>query len=54
LTRALRGLLYEVEPGDPTVLAAAAFLLLASSLVAALLPIWRAEKLDAAEVLRGF
>ena len=52
LSRALRGLLFGVAPGDPVVLALAALLLLGTAGVAAWLPARRAGRVDAAVSLR--
>ena len=50
---ALRTLLYQVAPTDPTVLAAVALALVAVAAVACWLPARRAGRLDPVEVLRG-
>lgn len=52
-TRALRGLLHGVAPGDPLTFAAATALLLALGLLACLLPARRAAATDPASVLRA-
>jgi len=52
-TRLLRGLLYEVAPLDPIVLAAVCLLLLAVSLLASYLPARRATKVDPVIALRS-
>jgi predicted permease len=52
-TRALRGLLFGVQPGDPTTLAATAFLLAAVAIGAAYLPARRAASIDPIEALRA-
>lgn len=53
LGRALAGLLYGVEPGDPWTLAAVAVLLTAIALAACHAPLRRMRKVDPAQVLRG-
>ncbi|MBI5281194.1 MAG: ABC transporter permease [Candidatus Solibacter usitatus] len=50
--RALRGLLFHVSPHDPAPLAAAAAVLLCCAFLAALLPAFRAARLDPASTLR--
>ncbi len=52
LTRAMRGLLYDVNPLDPTVFAAVSSLLAAAAFVASLLPARRATKVDPMAALR--
>ncbi len=52
VTRFLRGLLYEVGPGDPLVLGTVAALVLAVSLVAGWLPARRAARIDPLTALR--
>ena len=52
LARLLSSFLYHVSPIDPLSLAAATVGLLAVGVVAALLPAWRAGRLDPAAVLR--
>lgn len=52
-SRALAGFLFGVEPTDPVSLAAAAGVLLATGLLAALVPALRASAADAAEALRA-
>jgi putative ABC transport system permease protein len=51
-TRVLRGLLYEIAPGDPRMLLIAAVLLAMVAMTASLLPARRAGKMDPALVLR--
>ena len=51
-TRALRGLLFEVAPADPTALLAVCAVVLAATLVATLLPARRAGRVDPMEALR--
>lgn len=53
LTRFLQSLLYGVAGGDPTVLAVVAVLLLATSVLACLLPARRAARVDVAHLLRS-
>jgi predicted lysophospholipase L1 biosynthesis ABC-type transport system permease subunit len=53
LTRLLGGLLYEVSPNDPRVLAAVVALLSAVSALACLLPAIRATRVDPIEALRS-
>ena len=52
-TRVLRGMLYDVTPTDPAVLAGVAALLAAVALVASWLPGRRAARVDPARTLRG-
>jgi predicted permease len=52
-TRALRGLLFGVEPGDPVTLGATALLLAAVAVGAAYLPARRAASIDPIEALRA-
>jgi predicted permease len=52
LGRALRGLLYQVQPGDSLTLCAVALLTLGAALVACYLPARRAAKLDPVKTLR--
>jgi hypothetical protein len=52
-TRALRGLLFEVQPLDPPVLVGAAGVLVAAALLAAYLPARRATRVDPVEMLRA-
>ena len=50
--RALRGLLYGVQPSDPLTLIAMAALFLVVSTTAVLMPVWRATRVDPVRVLR--
>jgi putative ABC transport system permease protein len=52
-TRVVRGMLFEVDPLDPSVLLGAAVLLIAASMVASYLPVRRATRLDAVAMLRN-
>jgi ABC-type antimicrobial peptide transport system permease subunit len=52
-TRALRGLLFGVEPGDPTTIAATAVLLAVVAIAAAYFPARRAASTDPVEALRA-
>ena len=52
LTRALRGLLFEVSPGDPATLASVAAGLLAVAAFSAFLPAWRAASIEPTLALR--
>jgi predicted permease len=52
-TRALRGLLYGVEPGDPFALAAAVAGVAVISTLALAVPLWTAGRVQPAEVLRA-
>ena len=52
-TRALRGLLFEVQPLDPATLLAAAVVLVAASLLASYLPARRATQVDPVDMLRA-
>lgn len=52
-TRFLRGMLFEVDPLDPSTIAGAAVLLMIVSLLASYVPARRATRLDAVAILRG-
>jgi ABC-type antimicrobial peptide transport system permease subunit len=52
-TRVLGALLFQVQPGDPLVLAAVSVLLVLIALAASLAPTWRAAHVDPALALRG-
>jgi putative ABC transport system permease protein len=52
-SRALRGLLFGVEPSDPVMLAVAALLLTVAATVACYLPVRRATRVDAVALLRA-
>jgi ABC-type antimicrobial peptide transport system permease subunit len=52
-TRALKDLLYRVQPGDPLILAALAAALLATALLAGYLPARRASRIDPLVTLRA-
>jgi ABC-type antimicrobial peptide transport system permease subunit len=51
--RAIRGLLYGISPLDPLAFAAPAAVLLATGLIAAAVPAWRAAAVPPAEALRA-
>ena len=53
MTRAMRSLLFQVQPGDPLTLTAAALLLLATAGVACYIPARRATRVDPLIVLRA-
>jgi len=53
VTRALRGLLFEIQPLDPVSLCAAALVLTAAAIVASWLPATRASRVDPIEALRA-
>lgn len=53
LTRLLGDILFEVEPGDPLVMAAAALTLLAVAVLACVRPAARALRVDVVEAIRG-
>jgi len=52
VTRLVKSFLYGVTPTDPTTLASSAIALLAVALSAAMLPAWRAARLDPVAALR--
>jgi putative ABC transport system permease protein len=52
-TRLMRTLLFEVDPVDPVVIAAAAFSILALAVMASLIPAWRAAAVEPVRALRG-
>lgn len=52
-TRVLGALLYEVQPGDPMVLAAVSALLVVIALTASLAPTWRAAHVEPSRALKG-
>ncbi|HVS03829.1 MAG TPA: FtsX-like permease family protein, partial [Thermoanaerobaculia bacterium] len=52
-TRLLSGLLYGVTPGDPGAYAAALLVVAAAGSLAAVLPAWRAIRVDPLEALRS-
>jgi ABC-type antimicrobial peptide transport system permease subunit len=51
-SRLLRGLLFGVEPSDPTTFALASVLLVAAALAASYVPARRASRVDPTEALR--
>jgi ABC-type antimicrobial peptide transport system permease subunit len=51
-TRAVRAMLFEIDPLDPTTLLGAALLLIAASALAAYIPVRRATRIDAVAALR--
>jgi predicted permease len=53
LTRWIRGLLFQVSPLDPATLAAATLGLVVTALLAALIPAWRATRVNPAIALRS-
>jgi len=53
LTRLVRGLLFGIEPTDPTTMIGGAILLVAVALIAAILPAHRAASADPMKALRG-
>ena len=52
LTRLLQASLYETSPLEPSVFAAMAAVLVGVSLLASVIPAWRATRADPAETLR--
>jgi predicted permease len=52
-TRALRGMLFEIEPLDPTTLIGAALLLIVATVIASYVPMRRATRIDAVAALRS-
>jgi predicted permease len=52
-TRLMRTLLFEVDPLDPAVIAAAALAILALTVAASLIPAWRAAAVEPVQALRG-
>jgi ABC-type antimicrobial peptide transport system permease subunit len=53
LTRLLGYLLYQVSPRDPLTFASAIAIMAAASLLACLLPAWRAMRIDPVQALRN-
>jgi putative ABC transport system permease protein len=51
-TRLLRGILFEIHPLNPWAIGGAALLLMAASVLASLLPAWRATRVDTVATLR--
>lgn len=51
-TRA-RKLLHEVRPNDPATFAVVSLVIVATSVVASLVPAWRAARTDPSRILRG-
>jgi len=51
-TQFITSMLYETQPLDPGVFAAVAALLIASAVLACVVPVWRASRLDPIRVLR--
>jgi predicted permease len=51
--RLMRDLLYEIKPLDPVVFASVAATLLASAVLACIVPAWRASRLDPMQALRS-
>jgi putative ABC transport system permease protein len=51
-TRVIQSLLYEVSPSDPQVLGVVMLLLLIVSMLACLVPAWRASRIDPVVALR--
>jgi predicted permease len=52
-TRAMRELLYGVQPGDPLTSALVALALIGVAMIAAAVPAWRAARIDPVEMLRA-
>jgi predicted permease len=52
-TRLLRGMLFEVDPLDPSTILGAALLLIAASALASYVPAYRATRVDAVAILRS-
>jgi len=52
-SRLVTSLLYAVTPADPITIAAALLLVLGSSLLATLIPAWRAVQVDPTDALRA-
>jgi ABC-type antimicrobial peptide transport system permease subunit len=52
VTRSMAALLYRVDPRDPMILASVAALLVATAIIASLVPALRAASVDPAAVLR--
>jgi putative ABC transport system permease protein len=52
-TRLVRGLVYGISPGDPVTVAGGAVMLFVIALAGALVPAWRASRVDPAETLRS-
>ena len=53
LTRLMRYLLYKVSPRDPLAFGSALVIISVASLVASLVPAWRATRTDPIRALRG-
>ena len=53
LARFLKGMLFEISPGDPVTLVAVAAGILLVAAAASLVPAWRAARTDPVDVLRG-
>ena len=52
-TRLLRSMLFEVQPLDPSIILGAALLLIAASALASYIPVRRATRVDAMEMLQS-
>jgi len=52
VTRFLGKLLFKVSPHDPVVFGAALAVMIATAMLACLLPAWRASRTDPARILR--